>query len=468
MSGGRQSAGNAMPQARAGARTHLPTQVKIDFPALRSLPLMTQYFDAPQLFSPQTHPALREDFVSPDASGSPSDDRPRSEPMRSFLFGLLGRGTASPVAPIPAHKLRHVLLLRYDALGDYLVTSALTRWIKHHSPACRISVISSYRNDGAMRFDPFIDRRLSIDPRYTFHHSWLSALSLRREAPIDLVIAPIFTRLSKAATIARLAAPGTPAATFRHPGRAHIYGKAFQYQAAMHPWREHISQRMLNLGRSCIDSGAEDSFSPRPHLSLDVHHARQAAEFARRHSLRFNIRDKNVFIHGLDRSDYNSLAATGRPYIVFNIASHMPERNWSVASCIDVIKQIQHSWPELVILLSGGPQRREDAREICAQVNADTCLTIEHDWLTFCALVAGSEFLISVDSAPVHVASASGRPAVVLVHKYRAACEWYPFGIEWRLILSPSNVHLNDIPSDLIFTAVTQLVDACPFNLNSD
>ena len=450
---------------------------------LRDGQIMGMYFDEPQLFAPATHPALQPGFQRPDRPEQApalheqinSDAaEPRSEPVRSLLFGLLGRGVAPVDAPLPAEALKHVLILRYDALGDYLVSTALLRWIKHHSPQCRISVISSYRNDGAMRYDPLIDRRLSIDPQYTFHRSWLSALSLRREAPIDLVIAPVHTRLSKAALIARLAAPNAPRATFLHPGRAGIYGKAFNFQSPIQPWREHVVDRIVNLGRACIAPPQPDTFQPRPYVSLDVSHARAASEYAAAKKLRFRLpiggmgNVDNVNIHGLTPGEGTQFNRSGKPYIVFSIASHMPERQWDVKTCAHIIKHIVSTWPELVVLVSGGPQRREDAAEILTVVDSPNCLAIENDWLTFCALVCGSEFLVSVDSAPVHIAAAAGRPVVVAVHKYLAACEWYPYDVEWRQIVSPSNVHLNDIPPEVIIEAVTQLVNHSGVSVGAD
>ena len=122
----------------------------------------------------------------------------------------------------------------------------------------------------------------------------------------------------------------------------------------------------------------------------------------------------------------------GRPFIVFHPGSARPEKFWDAERWAEVINHAANTHNVDLVLTGGAsPLEQVHIRDIKAKVQAQVIdLSGKTDLLTLAALIAKARLLITVDSAPMHLASATKTPQVVLFGPTN------PF--HWRPLESPA------------------------------
>ena len=104
------------------------------------------------------------------------------------------------------------------------------------------------------------------------------------------------------------------------------------------------------------------------------------------------------------------------PYVIFHPGSARPEKFWEPQRWADVIEHAR-SGSQISVLLSGGASRAEQKhlREVKGRLRQPVVdLSGKTDLLTLAALIEQARFLVTVDSAPMHLAAATQTPQVIL------------------------------------------------------
>ena len=75
--------------------------------------------------------------------------------IKAYLLRLL---TKKKNLPFNLKKSKKVLILKYDRIGDMVVTTPIFRELKNAYPNIRISVLASEENKDVIRYNPYIDK----------------------------------------------------------------------------------------------------------------------------------------------------------------------------------------------------------------------------------------------------------------------------------------------------------------------
>jgi ADP-heptose:LPS heptosyltransferase len=105
-----------------------------------------------------------------------------------------------------------------------------------------------------------------------------------------------------------------------------------------------------------------------------------------------------------------------KPYIVLHPGSARQEKLWETGRWARVIERFGRD-NNLVLILTSGASKHEQAH--IAAIKKETQQQIidlsgKTDLLTLAALIAGARLLVTVDSAPMHLAAATRTPQVIL------------------------------------------------------
>jgi ADP-heptose:LPS heptosyltransferase len=177
------------------------------------------------------------------------------------------------------------------------------------------------------------------------------------------------------------------------------------------------------------------------------------------------IRDAAPTVHlelpDASREKANALRHSARiedPFIIFHPGSARSEKFWESQRWAEVIIHAQAKW-QMNVVLTGGPSALEQGHisriksklprpaESAGWPFVD--LSGRTDLLTLAALIAQARLLLTVDSAPVHLAAAAGTPQVVLFGPTN------PF--HWRPRESPVAILQGESASPrAVFTAAKQ------------
>lgn len=147
-------------------------------------------------------------------------DSPVRKTLRSYearaklaLMGALGSILRPVKEPLPLNPMetRFVLILRYDALGDAILTTPVWHAIKAANPNIHIGVAGSARNIAFLRKDE------TIDSSYVFSRGMsprlLRELWKARQKKWDVVINLFFHDKTRGAIFAKLVAPHAASVT---------------------------------------------------------------------------------------------------------------------------------------------------------------------------------------------------------------------------------------------------------------
>jgi ADP-heptose:LPS heptosyltransferase len=109
-------------------------------------------------------------------------------------------------------------------------------------------------------------------------------------------------------------------------------------------------------------------------------------------------------------------SGTSKPYIILHPGSARREKLWEPARWVELIEHFGHRNEFHVVLTSGSSAEEQmhiraitkDARQQIVDLSGKT------DLLTLTSLIARAQLLVTVDSAPVHLAAAMRTPQVAL------------------------------------------------------
>lgn len=378
--------------------------------------------------------------------------------IRRFIFRLLRPHKPFALSAIPTDgaRVQKVLLFRYDALGDYITTTSIIEWLIAAIPGVTIDVVGSYRNQSLLESDPRIRRVIAINPSHGIRPSWLRVRSLGKNEDYDVVIAAVFTQMTKAAILTRLASRRALTVTIRHDAREAIYGQVFDVQVPHHS-AEHWVQTMARVGPSAITpvQSVPENIA-RPLIPIDVAAVQRVRSWLSVKGLAWGLRQNARTIPNLFDLSVEDM---GRPYVVVNISAYSPNRQWKADSCISVINMLRTRCPNLSVLVSGAPSEKTEVANIVSTINSPHV----HQWsgsvVELLPLIAGARQLISPDTATIHVAAAAMVPCTVLFAELIKVAEWCPFGVPFKGVLSADPTSINGIPAETIVTAVVDLLD---------
>jgi ADP-heptose:LPS heptosyltransferase len=385
-----------------------------------------------------------------------------SDRIRQAFFSALSgrRQWQPPTEPIDGRSLQRVLLFRYDAIGDYICSSPVLRWLKAAHPTLQIDVVSSYRNDEVARADFNVARTYPIHPRQSFHPSWIGLVRTLRNVPYDAIFALVYTRTSKAALLASLISRTAKKISIQHDTRAAIYGLVFDYQVPAAVYREHHSRTMLRMATASIAFPHAPAVHDLPtYLSLRSCDVEPVLHFVQCKSLDFSLSSENVFIDAVATS-LSPLRFSGQPYCVVNVSASpaKPECAWSVERVVEICETLVHHYPELMVFVTGAPSEKAKVEAAVAAVGSMRCQALMLPLLQISAVIAGAKVVLTPDTAVVHIASAAGVPVVGLYSRLRNIAEWYPYQSPFALLLSPNEGSINQIPVSLVHEALERVL----------
>ncbi len=283
-----------------------------------------------------------------------------------------------------------ILLIKLDALGDVLRTTALLPSLKKAWPDASLTWLTRANARPLLRFLPAIDRLWSAEDPLT-----LARLGSER---FDLCIHPDASPDSAAlATVAR--ATETRGYTLAEDGSLVASNEAAQHwlemgafdtvkKANTRSYQEHLHA----IAGLPWEGGAIG-------LALRPEERARARDFAARHGL------------------------TGAPRVLglnTGASPRWPLKKWTVEGYVGLIERVvaETDWP---ILLYGGPGERERNARLAA-VDARVIDTgADNDLRSFCALLELCDVLVTGDTLALHAATALGKRVVCLFGPTSAA-----------------------------------------------
>jgi predicted lipopolysaccharide heptosyltransferase III len=272
----------------------------------------------------------------------------------------------------------NVLLIQLKRIGDLILTVPAIAALRAKFPDVKITLVAAHGSRELLPAIPGVDRAMVMRGGISDLPRWLEIARARFEYCFD------FSRTDRSAFLSLISAAQhrVTYATARHePLRDFCYNEFVPSRVqTLHTIDHHLV---------LLDSLGINENAPEIALALPEDARRRATEI---------IATRNL----------------GEDFIVLHVGSARAEKFWLAERWAEVIGALRDQFT-FVLTSGSSPLERAQIAKINSQLRQPVVdLTGELDLLTLAALIAHARLLVTVDSAPMHLAGALGTPQVAL------------------------------------------------------
>ncbi|MBA3831383.1 MAG: putative lipopolysaccharide heptosyltransferase III [Chthoniobacterales bacterium] len=274
----------------------------------------------------------------------------------------------------------NVLLIQLKRIGDLILTVPVIAAVRKHFPAAKISLVVAHGSRELLPAIPGVDRAFVASGRASDVALWFAIGTAKFDDCLD------FSRTDRSAFLTLLS--GARSRVTYDSGRSEpirqlSYNRFIPSQVRTVHTVDHHLALLAPLG-------VHDA-SPQIQLALPDATQRKAAEIIAAQQL-------------------------GDDFIVIHPGSARAEKFWEARRWAEVANEFQAKEPARFVVTGGSSAMEQDhIAQIKAHVQQPLVdLSGRIDLLTLAALIQRARLLITVDSAPMHLAAAFGTPQVVL------------------------------------------------------
>lgn len=348
---------------------------------------------------------------------------------------LLKKGRPERI-PIDPAKIGKVLFMRYDKIGDMIVSLPVFDNLKKQQPHIEISILCSPGNYPVIKNDPrfaniYIYRKNVI-------HDFKQLLAMRREG-FDCAIDLVKGDSTSAVFLTRFSVGDKPRIGLHKNKFIKYYD--YSHSGSTDEINHILYHTLVVLEPLGIDPATADT-TAHPYLSSE---AKTKAD---------------EFITSLSLETSNQ----SRPMLVgVNLSVGQPTRKWPTEKYRKLLDRISRDRGERVILiLFTAPHERRLAEELLRD-SSDSIIPIPPNRTLeeATAIIARLDLMISPDTSLVHIARAFDLPVVGLytraIVNFR---QWHPFEFVHGTVVSNDDNSLQDIPVDKVYAKFNEIADS--------
>lgn len=353
--------------------------------------------------------------------------------FKAFFFGtfklFLKKGRKDFV-PLDGGKLKKVLFLRPEKIGDMVISFPVFDGLKQHFPQVKIAILGSPRSLPIIKSDPRFDKIYIYTKKPL--RDFKTLLEMRR-GNYDCVVDMIGNDSVTALFLSQLSAPGKPRIGVGKKKYREYYDFNYSYRLEN---TGHIVENTLKLLEAFnIDSSKVSGYAP-PHIP-DADN-QKADQFM-----------KQI---GNGQSDMMRIG--------YNLSAGAPSRIWAEEKSVELLKRITDKYENCKIILFTVPSERNRADGILKKLNGRVLLVPDKLNLTEAsAMIARLDIMISPDTSLVHIARAQNVPVVGLYSRYmKNFLLWRPYDQERGAVVSGNDHNIFDITVDQVFDTFNEVV----------
>ena len=326
-------------------------------------------------------------------------------------------------------KIEKILILRYDRLGDMVVTLPLINTLKKINPNYKIDVLASRLNKDIIKDNPLIEKIYiyNFRERNTPFH-FLKVFKELRAEKYDLVIDLFYSNISRAGTQLKF----IDAKFNIGLSKKERYGlksedfKLFYDSTPFDPTK-HLSKNILNI--STILGATKKDFQREGVLDYLNNHEYNALNFLKPY------KEKKI--------------------ILFNIQGSAQIRSFNDDFIITLSSKLTQE-PKHQVIIMAMPDRREKLQDILKKLNnSQIILANTKSILDATVLIKHSDIVISPDTSIVHIASCY-KKKIISFYKEEEMNKaiFAPYTEDYKMFMYDNLFTLESDEAELIFKTI--------------
>ena len=350
----------------------------------------------------------------------------------------------------PKPPFRRILFLRFDALGDMILSFPVYRAARDALPQAEIDVLCSQKNMILLK-DTDLVNTLLVTAKNPLDLLKL-ILNIRKrnyDLIINLVTRPSFTY----GIVARLGGPKSVRIAGDQEQFAYFYNRNIE----LPPKSEiHMMKRKFLVCKDFLSTEISHTDSPWINYSDEV-------------------KQKSMKLYEKAISDLK-LEAGNKRLAALNLSAGLNRREWPVERYVQFLKQEAYKYREkidgwvvftdpgkpdkthkLVKQLSWNPKSNAQTSKGFSPQPAIIALPTQSDFRVIMEFLTHVAVLITPDTSIAHAASAMGTPVLVLTIGENATV-WDPVGVPHKIVFSEDLYSLASLPVDKVADSFKSLM----------
>ncbi len=349
-----------------------------------------------------------------------------------IVYPLLRTAFRNPIRELPLNisKVKKILILRYDRIGDIIVTTPIFRKLKHVRPDVTLGVFASPSNAEIVASDPHVDRI------HVLRRNWwylMREIQNARREQYDVVLNFIFNRTTSGGILSNLIAPNG----VKVGQGAEVY--RFYFNALLHLDRG--SKHMVQVLAEYVESVFGLTWNP-DELLMSV----SVDEDSRRRVDAFLAEKRLARRH-----------AAGTHYAVLNLSAVDEVRRTTPGQSAEIARgmSVQRGIPTVLISAPGESSLQAKVREMAGNGPLFRYPAAGRAGLReIASLIEGALFVVTPDTSIVHFAAAVNTPVLGLYTPLQVTAEWMPYGVEHRTVFAPEGRPVSSIDATAVLNAM--------------
>jgi ADP-heptose:LPS heptosyltransferase len=354
-----------------------------------------------------------------------------------------------PTRPDWSSGPHRVLVLRYDRLGDMILSTGIIKAIARAQPTVAIDVLASVQNSQVLEGNPNVGCVLTVQRRRPL--SWIAVIRRMRRSRYDAVIDVMVMAPSLTTMLVMWLSGARHRIGLGDRGNESIFTLPVKrVQGAVH----YIDHSAALLGAFGVDPQAQrPREGPRPQgLPCCLHGPQVQVSGAGG----WGIWRPEIFLTATEtggaatqwRRAASPPGGTGPACrLVVNVSAGGAWRYWPAESFVAVLKALKAQFPRLECLVIGAPH--DGARMEAIGRGGGAAVAHTRHAREMMAIVAASDVVFTADTAVTHVASAFGKPILTMFARGKAEL-WGPYDIPGGVVAThAASLDALDVPSVL-------------------
>jgi ADP-heptose:LPS heptosyltransferase len=358
--------------------------------------------------------------------------------LEYFLKGIaasLLRALLEQPAKIPQPPYHRILFLRFDVLGDMILSLPVFKATRRLLPDTRIDVLCSMKNHVLLKGTSLADHL------YIFQKNPLKILRLIleiREKKYDLIINLVTRPSFTFGVVARLGGP----VAVRLAGDQEEFSYFYNRIVELPPKSEiHMQKRKFLLCNEIVKEDNSDTVIPWVEYSADI-----------KKSVK-KLYKQCLTDLGVDPQRSKIVA--------INLSAGMARREWTLDKNVDLLKNLIPKYKNKIdgwVVLTN-PAKPDEATELVRLVNSSRIIAIppQSDFRIIMEFLTYVTALITPDTSVTHAASAAGTPVLVMTIGENVKI-WDPIGVIHEIIFSDDYFSLKSLPVDKVIAGFENLM----------
>jgi ADP-heptose:LPS heptosyltransferase len=342
--------------------------------------------------------------------------------FKRIIFWLLksilreGNHTFRPTSP---EKIKSLLILRPDKLGDMIATVPAIHALKKQWPHIRLEIIASPQNKIIIKQDPLIDA-IHVYSKNIFADANL--ICRLRKRKFDIIYDPICHDSMTGLLLAKLIAPKAILAASRKLKFLSFYDYCEPYQPDGND--HNIDNGLLIFNLFGVSLSTIDPFSP-PFIPLE------------------SVAIGSKFLSELPK---------GNIKIGLNIAAGRPSRTLPIEKYMILIKLIAAEFPQVRFVIFCTMDERNRGEALAQAFPDISCLIPKNlSILDVAAILRDMKIFISPDTSLIHIAGLMRVPLVAMYSGHlRNYYFWRPYQQDGAAVIARNYDNLHDIEPEQI------------------